>query len=758
MRIASATGIRRQSALLLLAALVLSGCAGDAARWSAVSGAAPAGGALSTANLPPLPQSKPAATETAPSDRIGGDRIARAYWRALAARIALARSAGLSQAPREPEPTRPLTAHDIARFEVRQALKDRPDSTELPSAAALGLPQTHFFGPVASRRFSAPWREASQRLLLGNPETSPKASGVFPIDSMQAVSYELVLAHPPGASALDSYKADRRSLAVTARCDGPFEVRAGISRRHYAAGQAADFVVPYSPRLRGRVRLGIAETTKSCHLDYRFPGTAKTRSVELRRVQRRVGGDIPFDERYDVCVLPKTDRLGPVEKFFFAPSDISIGCVYDVRAVEPFPDAVDAFQAKVSALLGRPLPQSMIDAQNPFLPIDFSAAPQLQSILISSLVFKNDFSGQVFARLLAHHAERGTSIRILVARASLLRKDRKLIEGLVGNHPNIELDEWRWSPPPGVSMKEFLAQFHRVNHIKLLVTLAANPRDNVTIIGGRNFHDGFLYEEPPDLSRWQELNQYTKGYGGLNPFVFFNDFDARIRGRRFAEAAAVHFSTLWHRDAGNYATRPPALLAQSDRRIAPARFAGHTIVRHFASIPYADDHALEDYFVAMIDSARATIDISNPYLNQTPAIDAAFERALERGVRIRLVTRLDLRGDLAGKILSEVNKEFVNKYYGRMEIYESRAEAKILHSKIFVVDGRLSMIGGVNLNKRSFLHDTENGFVVLGRGFAGRLAALLAEYRSDAHRITEEQPTRRFIQKFIAIPLVDELF
>ncbi|MCC2112497.1 MAG: hypothetical protein KDJ16_10730, partial [Hyphomicrobiales bacterium] len=205
-----------------------------------------------------------------------------------------------------------MTARDIARFELRQTLKEHPISSDLPSAATLGLPENQFFGPVASRRFSTPWREASQRLLLGNPETSPGASGVFPIDSTLAVTYEIVLAHPPGASALDSYKTDRRSLAVTARCDGPFEVRAGIGRRNYGAGQSANFIVPYSAKLRGRVRLGIAETTKSCHLEYRFPEIAKTRVVELRRVQRHAGGAIPFDERYDVCVLPKADRLRPV--------------------------------------------------------------------------------------------------------------------------------------------------------------------------------------------------------------------------------------------------------------------------------------------------------------------------------------------------------------------------------------------------------------------------------------------------------------
>ncbi len=710
------------------------------------------------ASLAPLPTERcalsPSTCTELAETRPLADPIEAAYRRKLLERILVAERAPV--APTAPDPTRPLRPHEIERIVLERRVADFPE----PDARALGLPRGRFFGAVAMRRFTDPWRRARQRLFLDAADArdsgAASPSAPFVIDASQAITHDVALGHPPGASALSGFKADRRPLDVTASCDGPFEVRTG-ARTIRSNGRKTAFLVPYSARLAGTVQLAFAETTNHCRLTYGFLDEKQRRSVRLDR-KSQATRLARLDSRYDVCVLPNAERLSSIERFFFEDVDLTTGCIEKVGRIDAFPDAEAAFQAKVEALLGRPLPKAMIAAQNPFLPLDFSRAPKLEAILVSSLVVKNDFSGQVFARLLEHHARNGTPVRILVARASLLRKDRKLVEGLAAANPNIALDEWRWKAPTGSSFKDLLSQLHKVHHVKILVTLGPRAADNVTVIGGRNVHDGFLFRDPPDLSRWPELNQYTKGYGGMNPFVFFNDLDMRVRGRAFAETIAVHFSTLFLRDTETFATRPPALLVPSDERITRSALAGRTLVRHFTSVPYADDRSLETFYVEMLDAARSTIDIASPYLNLTPPIGAAFARALDRGVRIRIVTRIDLRGDIAGAILSQVNKEFVNAYWDRMEIYESTAEEKILHSKVVLVDGEFALVGSVNLNKRSFIHDTENGFAVLGKDFAHRIDGILSAYRKNATRVTGPRRIPALLHLLISIPLVDELF
>jgi len=52
-----------------------------------------------------------------------------------------------------------------------------------------------------------------------------------------------------------------------------------------------------------------------------------------------------------------------------------------------------------------------------------------------------------------------------------------------------------------------------------------------------------------------------------------------------------------------------------------------------------------------------------------------------------------------------------------------------------MIDGRLVTVSSVNLNHRSFIHDTENGIVVLDRGFYRRISAVFARFRDEARRL-----------------------
>src|SRR5699024_868158 len=109
-----------------------------------------------------------------------------------------------------------------------------------------------------------------------------------------------------------------------------------------------------------------------------------------------------------------------------------------------------------------------------------------------------------------------------------------------------------------------------------------------------------------------------------------------------------------------------------------------TGARHFISVPYLDHHALEHYWVDLIESAQHTIQIATPYLNPTPPIEAALERALARGVDVIIVARVALYGDLGGRLMTEMNTLFVERYAERMTMYEYDLPDIVLHSKLLL--------------------------------------------------------------------------
>jgi len=104
-------------------------------------------------------------------------------------------------------------------------------------------------------------------------------------------------------------------------------------------------------------------------------------------------------------------------------------------------------------------------------------------------------------------------------------------------------------------------------------------------------------------------------------------------------------------------------------------------------------------------------------------------------VKVTMVVRVDLRGDIGGKLLTALNEMFVGRFADRIAIYEYSAPKLLLHAKMLMVDGRLVTISSVNLNHRSFIHDTENGIVVLDRAFYRRISAVFERFRSKARRL-----------------------
>ena len=101
---------------------------------------------------------------------------------------------------------------------------------------------------------------------------------------------------------------------------------------------------------------------------------------------------------------------------------------------------------------------------------------------------------------------------------------------MAADYPNIQLQEFAWDAADGAPVGEQLSRCcYKTHHIKMLATVASDPRRSRAIIGGRNIHDGFLFHDPVDLSRYPELHQYGKTNGlSLNYYSNWSDFDIEI--------------------------------------------------------------------------------------------------------------------------------------------------------------------------------------------------------------------------------------
>ncbi|TPL47437.1 phosphatidylserine/phosphatidylglycerophosphate/cardiolipin synthase family protein [Mesorhizobium sp. B2-4-6] len=568
-------------------------------------------------------------------------------------------------------------------------------------------------GEPGEGRFTGRWRMSRQTLYL-DAAARPSAPKTFSFSGLQARSVEIVLR-----------QAGHLQVDIGGTCNGPLAIRASGRSITVAAASPFHLSLPVA-----ETSVGLFPDQALTRCDLRVGSTLAPAGAPLTLLREETADPwiAKLDSRYDRCPVPDPAGMEELDRVFYASRWLSQTCALALGSPTLLRKSRDGFNAKVEALLGRTLPDSAFDKADPELPLDFSSAPKLKLIYLSSLEFKADFSGRIMERLIRHHAALGTKVRILVTDVLEREKDDALLHRLAAEFPNVQLQEYRWQADHGAPFDEQISQLHKVHHIKMLATLAEHPGRSRVIIGGRNIHDGFLFHKPVDLTRYPDLEQYGKTDGfSLNYYSNWSDFDIEIADPATVETLAAHMSTIWLRDADTNLSRPFSIPVPGG--------SPRGVARHFISVPYEDGHALEAYFVELIDTAEHRIEIVNPYLNLTPDIARAIDRALARGVKIDVVGRIDLKGDIGGRFLTALNKLFVEKYGDRIDIREFKAPDVVLHSKIMMIDERLVAISSVNLNNRSFFHDSENGMVVLDPAFYRRMKPVYDDYLAHSRPV-----------------------
>lgn len=451
----------------------------------------------------------------------------------------------------------------------------------------------------------------------------------------------------------------------------------------------------------------------------------------------------------EICTLKNNQENMISEMSIFETNGfLNMTCPRKYSRIVKMPEPEDTLLERARILLGQDLPKDFIKNGNPYAELDFSKAPEFDVIFITALVYRADFFGTILTRMLAYHADKGTLVRVLNSDAILGNKDKMLYERTMAKHPNIKFVHYGFDTE--YKGGSWISSFHRTNHVKIFAAYSlSSPEKSVAILGGRNVHDGFVFKAPPDVSKYPEVKNYSNDGG---PWAYWQDFEIAIYGQSFVESITRHFFNLYHADKRNFVTRVPSLSVLKDDALESEKEK----LRHYISIPFKDEPGIDDFYVKLIDSAKERILISSPYFRPLGKVGQAFDRAISRGVKIELITRFKLDGDDADFILGEVNKDGSNKYYKRINIYDFNIPRVILHSKLILIDGKISFVSSVNLNKRSFYHDLENGVLINDPVFTAEMEQVYSEYLKNSTLVNDEKKII-FWKKWL-ISLLDGVF
>jgi len=430
------------------------------------------------------------------------------------------------------------------------------------------------------------------------------------------------------------------------------------------------------------------------------------------------------------------------------------------------------------------------------------------SIELQTFIIGEDDAGKLILDELVKAARRGVAVRVVSDQLFSL-EDTRLFSALARAHENFELRVYnptfhKATTPPLEFAAGILCCFWRFNqrmHDKVLLV-----DDVIGIVGGRNYED--RYYDWDDTFDYRDRDVLAIGPVGTTMLASFETFWkdphtvplSRLRDVSadiLAEGIrAAPYTTHPYRNAARVARL--SRLAD-DIEYVRERFA--VTVQPVAQVEYFADAPGKPQpgqsgarrestrpIAALLAAANGEIVLQTPYLvlsatarrlfaqlhhskpklkvlvstNSLAATDAFYvyalsykykKRYLKLGFEIhefkpfpgdaeRLITRY---AELGASHAPAAQGPPPSPRYTRAPL-ESEGVRIGLHAKSMVIDGEIAIIGSHNFDPRSEIYNTESGFIIRDRAFAGRLRAIIAADMSPENAWTiAKRPRTRLI-------------
>jgi cardiolipin synthase len=290
-----------------------------------------------------------------------------------------------------------------------------------------------------------------------------------------------------------------------------------------------------------------------------------------------------------------------------------------------------------------------------------------QEVLLESYIFKDDATGEAFARELCDAARRGIRVRVLADGFGSFETRHRF---------------WGWMRESGIEAR----LFHPIgfpprwlmfrDHRKILVT-----DRRVAFTGGMNIGEEYGASSPsakPGPGGWRDTHARVEGPAAMETALVFEEGWRRAGGERIGLKAAEE-------DLG----APGARVMVLDSR--PGRGAVES-----ASV-----------LASIVSAARSRIWITMAYFAPRTRAARFLGRAARRGVDVRMI--LPAKTDV--RLVRHAGHGFYSGLLAAgVRVFEY--QAAVLHAKTMVADGLFSVIGSSNYDFRSFELNAECNFVV----------------------------------------------
>lgn len=219
------------------------------------------------------------------------------------------------------------------------------------------------------------------------------------------------------------------------------------------------------------------------------------------------------------------------------------------------------------------------------------------------------------------------------------------------------------------------------------------------IAGGLNFGDVYSHQNP-DSQHWRDTDMYFRGgsaaLDGQKLFGRVWDSQINAQGLKFEKYRSTSIDTTSTKD--------------SDPRL---------IVIDSRPSDHINGSPILKTILTAIRNANDSIDIENAYLILFPAIKEELTEAVARGVPVRVLTNSTQSVDEPIMALPIIRSA---KALAEKGVQLFLKKGSTLHSKILVVDKKISIVKSYNLHPRSEKIEEEMAVVVLDKEFGEHMS------------------------------------
>ncbi|MEW6710651.1 MAG: phosphatidylserine/phosphatidylglycerophosphate/cardiolipin synthase family protein [Candidatus Riflebacteria bacterium] len=377
-----------------------------------------------------------------------------------------------------------------------------------------------------------------------------------------------------------------------------------------------------------------------------------------------------------------------------------------------------------------------------------------KSLTITYFIIDQDIFGFSFIGLLRKKARQGVAIRLMVddrfMRGAKKLKDYDELEELA-REPNVEVKVYN---PIGKQLLPSLGDVRKVfvsNHDKIII---ADSR--LCLTGGRNIGRDYFVQLGEFKNVFQDLDVAMEGPGVVSQLqqAFDEEWKAlpnrKVTGDKInlvSQSAkldlAYHLMNRYLQGAGVPDLKKlnfPKSLQKSAEAFCEQlsgfkKLSAYNSFRLFRGdrpvpVRILDRHSLlgtrrdiGPNLIRMIDAAREEIFIQNAYVVLDEAAESALRRASSRGVKIYLCTNSGESTNHPSTVaffLTDWKRILATMPTARILVYPKGMPC--IHTKAFVFDRQIAVVGTYNLDPLSMVINSEVVAVINDTSFARRLA------------------------------------